>query len=152
VNTAGVGRAVLLLQLARRSPTRHALDTACTLRRPHPPTPTIHTHAADVRSTYLANTTVAGLEAADVILLIGTNPRLESPVYNARLRKTWYDGAQVRARTPPVRTLPLPHTHTPHAASHTSHVTRHTSHATRHSATHHMHTPRRSASLASPWT
>jgi hypothetical protein len=51
-----------------------------------------------VRSTYLANTTVAGLEAADVILLIGTNPRVESPVYNARIRKTWYDGAQVRGR------------------------------------------------------
>ena len=39
---------------------------------------------ADVRSTYLANTTVAGIEQADVILLIGTNPRLEAPVYNAR--------------------------------------------------------------------
>lgn len=51
---------------------------------------------ADVRSTYLANTTVAGLEAADVILLIGTNPRIESPVYNARIRKSWLDGAQVR--------------------------------------------------------
>lgn len=50
---------------------------------------------ADVRSTYLANTTVAGLEAADVILLIGTNPRIESPVYNARIRKSWLDGAQV---------------------------------------------------------
>ncbi|WIA12072.1 hypothetical protein OEZ85_012149 [Tetradesmus obliquus] len=50
---------------------------------------------ADVRSTYVANTTVAGLEAADVILLIGTNPRVESPVYNARIRKSWLDGAQV---------------------------------------------------------
>lgn len=39
---------------------------------------------ADVRSTYLANTTVAGIEQADAILLIGTNPRLEAPVYNAR--------------------------------------------------------------------
>jgi len=36
---------------------------------------------SDIRSTYLANTTVQGLEVADVILLIGTNPRLESPVY-----------------------------------------------------------------------
>lgn len=51
--------------------------------------------SADVRSTYVANTTVAGLEAADVILLIGTNPRVESPVYNARIRKSWLDGAQV---------------------------------------------------------
>lgn len=44
----------------------------------------------------MANTTVAGIESADVVLLIGTNPRVESPVYNARLRKSWYDGAQVR--------------------------------------------------------
>lgn len=51
--------------------------------------------AADIRSTYVANTTVAGIEQADVILLIGTNPRVESPVYNARIRKSWYDGAQV---------------------------------------------------------
>ncbi|MEW5303975.1 MAG: hypothetical protein WDW38_003229 [Sanguina aurantia] len=49
----------------------------------------------DVRSTYLANTSVMGLEQADVVLLIGTNPRLESPVYNARIRKVTLDGAQV---------------------------------------------------------
>lgn len=54
--------------------------------------------SADVRSTYLANTTVAGFERADVILLIGTNPRTEAPVFNARLRKTWLDGAQVGGR------------------------------------------------------
>lgn len=51
--------------------------------------------SADVRSTYVANTTVAGVEAADVILLVGTNPRVECPVFNARLRKAWLDGAQV---------------------------------------------------------
>jgi hypothetical protein len=51
---------------------------------------------SDVRSTYIANTTVSGFEKADMILLIGTNPRVESPVFNARLRKTWLDGAQVR--------------------------------------------------------
>eukprot|EP00798_Chlamydomonas_sp_ICE-L_P030410 gene30410-35415_t len=51
--------------------------------------------SADIRSTYLANSTIMGLEEADVILLVGTNPRLESPVFNARLRKTWLDGAQV---------------------------------------------------------
>lgn len=51
--------------------------------------------SADVRSTYLANTTVAGFENADFILLIGSNPRHESPVFNARLRKAWLDGAQV---------------------------------------------------------
>jgi hypothetical protein len=58
--------------------------------------------AGDIRSTYVANTTVRGLEQADVILLVGTNPRVESPVYNARIRKSWYDGAQVRATLPAV--------------------------------------------------
>lgn len=32
---------------------------------------------------------------ADMILLVGTNPRWESPVFNARIRKTFVDGAQV---------------------------------------------------------
>jgi hypothetical protein len=30
---------------------------------------------ADIRSTYIANSKVAGIEQADLILLIGTNPR-----------------------------------------------------------------------------
>lgn len=51
--------------------------------------------SADVRSTYLANTTVMGFEGADMILLIGSNPRHESPVFNARLRKATLDGAYV---------------------------------------------------------
>ncbi|MCH8858083.1 MAG: NADH-quinone oxidoreductase subunit G, partial [Proteobacteria bacterium] len=41
------------------------------------------------RPSYLFNTTIAVLEAADAILLIGTNPRWEAPVLNARIRKTW---------------------------------------------------------------
>jgi NADH dehydrogenase (ubiquinone) Fe-S protein 1 len=39
---------------------------------------------ADARSNYLANTTISGIEQADVILLVGTNPRNEAPVFNAR--------------------------------------------------------------------
>ena len=39
---------------------------------------------ADVRSNYLMNTSVMGFEIADVILLIGSNPRIEAPVFNAR--------------------------------------------------------------------
>lgn len=39
---------------------------------------------ADVRSNYIANTTIAGLEHADLILIIGSNPRIEAPVLNAR--------------------------------------------------------------------
>ena len=47
---------------------------------------------AQDRSAYLFNTTIAGLEEADAILLIGTNPRLEAPLVNTRIRKTWIAG------------------------------------------------------------
>jgi NADH-quinone oxidoreductase subunit G len=43
--------------------------------------------AAGARASYLLNTTIAGFEATDACLLIGTNPRWEAPVLNARLRK-----------------------------------------------------------------
>ncbi|XP_058079393.1 NADH dehydrogenase [ubiquinone] iron-sulfur protein 1, mitochondrial [Magnolia sinica] len=43
---------------------------------------------ADFRSSYLLNTTIAGLEKADVFLLIGTQPRVEAPMVNARIHKT----------------------------------------------------------------
>lgn len=43
----------------------------------------------DMRSNYLLNSTIAGIEEADVVLLIGTNPRYEAPVLNARIRKSW---------------------------------------------------------------
>jgi NADH-quinone oxidoreductase subunit G len=41
------------------------------------------------RATYLFNATVEGIEQADAILLIGTNPRTEAPVLNARILKRW---------------------------------------------------------------
>jgi NADH-quinone oxidoreductase subunit G len=41
------------------------------------------------REFYLFNSSIAGIEDADAILLIGTNPRHEAPVLNARIRKTW---------------------------------------------------------------
>ena len=44
------------------------------------------------RASYLFNTTIAGIEQADAILLIGTNPRLEAAVLNARIRKRWRQG------------------------------------------------------------
>jgi NADH-quinone oxidoreductase subunit G len=44
------------------------------------------------RPAYLFNTTIAGVEAADAILLVGCNPRWEAPVLNARIRKTWLAG------------------------------------------------------------
>jgi NADH-quinone oxidoreductase subunit G len=39
------------------------------------------------RASYLFNTTIAGIEAADACLLIGTNPRVEAAIINARIRK-----------------------------------------------------------------
>jgi NADH-quinone oxidoreductase subunit G len=45
------------------------------------------------RPSYTFNTTIAGLEQADALLLIGTNPRLEATVLNARIRKRWRSGA-----------------------------------------------------------
>ncbi|HEY1615620.1 MAG TPA: NADH-quinone oxidoreductase subunit NuoG [Rhizomicrobium sp.] len=44
------------------------------------------------RQSYLFNTTIAGVETADALLLIGANPRWEAPVLNARIRKTWLYG------------------------------------------------------------
>ncbi|HEX5776353.1 MAG TPA: NADH-quinone oxidoreductase subunit NuoG [Caulobacteraceae bacterium] len=41
------------------------------------------------RESWLFNSTIAGIEDADVVLLVGTNPRLEAPILNARLRKRW---------------------------------------------------------------
>ncbi len=44
------------------------------------------------RASYLFNATVAGIEDADAILIVGSNPRRESPVLNARIRKRWLKG------------------------------------------------------------
>lgn len=42
---------------------------------------------ADARSSYLFNSNIVGVEDADVVLLIGSDPRVEAPVLNARLRR-----------------------------------------------------------------
>ncbi|HEY2660726.1 MAG TPA: NADH-quinone oxidoreductase subunit NuoG [Caulobacteraceae bacterium] len=44
---------------------------------------------AGPRESWLFNSTFAGLDEADAVLLIGTNLRLEAPVLNARLRRNW---------------------------------------------------------------
>ncbi|KAK1776705.1 hypothetical protein QBC45DRAFT_418720 [Copromyces sp. CBS 386.78] len=46
-------------------------------------------HGVDVRSNYIFNSSIVGIESADVILLVGTNPRHEAAVLNARIRKQW---------------------------------------------------------------
>ena len=46
-------------------------------------------HGTDVRANYLFNSKIFGVEEADTMLLIGTNPRHEAAVLNARIRKQW---------------------------------------------------------------
>ncbi|WCJ25178.1 NADH-ubiquinone oxidoreductase 75 kDa subunit mitochondrial [Euphorbia peplus] len=43
---------------------------------------------ADLRSGYIMNSGISGLEKADVFLLVGTQPRVEAAMVNARIRKT----------------------------------------------------------------
>ena len=40
-----------------------------------------------VRASYLFNSTIAGVDEADAMLIIGSNPRIEAPVMNARIRR-----------------------------------------------------------------
>jgi NADH-quinone oxidoreductase subunit G len=44
------------------------------------------------RAGYLFNSTIEGIETADALLLIGTNPRQEAALINARIRKRWRRG------------------------------------------------------------
>jgi NADH-quinone oxidoreductase subunit G len=44
------------------------------------------------RASYLFNPTAAGIDQADSLLIIGSNPRKEAPVLNARIRKRWLKG------------------------------------------------------------
>jgi NADH-quinone oxidoreductase subunit G len=44
------------------------------------------------RASYLFNATIAGIDDADALLIIGSNPRKEAPVLNARIRKRWLKG------------------------------------------------------------
>ncbi|MBV9530135.1 MAG: NADH-quinone oxidoreductase subunit G [Bradyrhizobium sp.] len=44
------------------------------------------------RASYIFNPTIAGVERADALLIIGSNPRQEAAVLNARIRKRWRTG------------------------------------------------------------
>jgi NADH-quinone oxidoreductase subunit G len=44
------------------------------------------------RAGYVMNSGIAGIEDADCILLVGTNPRHEGTMVNARIRKRWLQG------------------------------------------------------------
>ncbi|ROT98511.1 NADH-quinone oxidoreductase subunit NuoG [Histidinibacterium lentulum] len=47
------------------------------------------------RAAYAGTARIADIDGADRILLVGSNPRNEAPVLNARIRKAWLRGAHV---------------------------------------------------------
>jgi NADH-quinone oxidoreductase subunit G len=47
---------------------------------------------AGPRGGYIFNAGIAGIDKADLVLLIGTNPRIEAPVLNARIRRRALNG------------------------------------------------------------
>ncbi|MEC7965843.1 MAG: NADH-quinone oxidoreductase subunit NuoG, partial [Pseudomonadota bacterium] len=49
----------------------------------------------DSRFGYVGNATIEDIDGAKFIQLIGTNPREEAPVLNARIRKAWLNGANI---------------------------------------------------------
>ncbi|WP_424941779.1 NADH-quinone oxidoreductase subunit NuoG [Aliiroseovarius crassostreae] len=49
----------------------------------------------DNRSGYVGTASIEDIDNAKFIQLIGTNPRVEAPVLNARIRKAWLKGAEV---------------------------------------------------------
>jgi NADH-quinone oxidoreductase subunit G len=53
-------------------------------------------------AAYRFNSTIAGIESAPAILLVGTNPRWEAPLVNTRIRKAVKAGARIFRIGPPV--------------------------------------------------
>ena len=43
--------------------------------------------SADFRSQYLMNSRIVGIDETDLLIQVGTNPKTENPVLNARIRK-----------------------------------------------------------------
>ena len=65
------------------------------------------------RENYIFNATINGIEDSDLIVLIGTNPRYEATILNARIRKSYlknkfevYSLGDVGDLTYPYKTLP----------------------------------------------
>ncbi|MEM9638055.1 MAG: NADH-quinone oxidoreductase subunit NuoG [Pseudomonadota bacterium] len=57
---------------------------------------------ANNRSAYAGNAVIEDIDEARSILLIGSNPTVEAPVLNARIRKAWTQGADVALVGAPV--------------------------------------------------
>uniref|UniRef100_U5EWU1 NADH-ubiquinone oxidoreductase 75 kDa subunit, mitochondrial n=1 Tax=Corethrella appendiculata TaxID=1370023 RepID=U5EWU1_9DIPT len=65
----------------------------------------------DFRSNYLLNSSIAACEEADLVLLVGTNPRYEAPLLNTRLRKGYIHNEQDIAVIGPNVDLSYPYEH-----------------------------------------
>ena len=63
------------------------------------------------RAAYTLGTGIAGIEEADAILLIGTNPRLEASLLNVRIRKRWRMGPLAVGLIGEAVDLTYPHTY-----------------------------------------
>ncbi|MGG5808362.1 NADH-quinone oxidoreductase subunit NuoG [Falsiroseomonas sp. CW058] len=64
------------------------------------------------RDFFLFNSTIAGIDEADALLVIGSNPRTEAPVINARIRRRWTLGRFPIGRIGPAGVdLTYPHQH-----------------------------------------
>jgi len=48
--------------------------------------------SVQTRAGYLFNSTIAGIDEADALLIVGSNPRVEASLINARIRKRWKKG------------------------------------------------------------
>ncbi len=66
-------------------------DLWVSLESPHMDCRQDGTPLSGPRGAYIFNSTIGGIEEADAILLIGSNPRWEAPVLNARIRKAYLD-------------------------------------------------------------
>jgi NADH-quinone oxidoreductase subunit G len=69
------------------------------------------------RASYLFNTTIAGIEQADACLIIGSNPRWEAALVNARLRKRYLMGGFKVGVIGPKRDLTYKYQHLGESAS-----------------------------------
>lgn len=54
----------------------------------------LHGAGIDLRTNYLLNNKINNIEEADVLLLIGCNPRYEAPIINIRIRKGYLHNEQ----------------------------------------------------------
>jgi NADH-quinone oxidoreductase subunit G len=63
---------------------------------------------ASARCSYLFNSTIAGIEQADLCLLVGTDPRCEGPLVNVRIRKRMRQGGFTVGRIGPPADLTYP--------------------------------------------